>query len=217
MLEFILPALGPEVASRMRATASRVLDSFSPTALATAARGRDWRAFLDAAAPSLASLVAASADAAAVARAAALGRLLKGETLAALWAPDKLGRPPLMTAVCRRRAPLVHALLSARANPDCPASDGWTSLMWASQLGKPELCAALLRGRASPNAVARDGSSPLLCAARADASPLAVVRLLLEARGNPDLVPMQSPFDEHVDMDVREELAKAKQRFHHRT
>ena len=43
-----------------------------------------------------------------------------------------------------------------------------------------------------------DGTSPLLCAVRADSKPLEVVKLLLEHKADPALVPMQSPFDEYV-------------------
>ncbi|CAE8615909.1 unnamed protein product, partial [Polarella glacialis] len=151
----------------------------------------------------------------AVARAVALSALAPPEVRSALWAPDERGRPPLVAAACCGGdwgQTLMRALLAARAQPDASSIDGWNALMWACQLGDREACSTLLQGKASANAVSQDGTSPLLNAVRADKEPLAIVRLLLEYGADPALVPMQSPFDEYVDMDVREALARAPQR-----
>lgn len=168
---------------------------------------------------SLAKLAGAEQDATQVAsamRRAAAVAALAGRVVE-LWAPDAMGRPALVTAAGNRRAPatrrtqLLRALLQQRAQPEARSADGWDALMWSAQLGNCEDCRILLEARASPNAVSSDGTSPLLCAVRADAAPLEVVKLLLAYRADPALVPMQSPFDEYVDMDVREALARAPQ------
>ncbi|CAE7210674.1 unnamed protein product [Symbiodinium microadriaticum] len=151
-----------------------------------------------------------------VARAVAFSTFTKSKSLD-LWSPDTMGRPPLVAAACCSRqngwgSSLLTALLEARAQPEASSPDGWNPLMWASQLGNHEDCQVLLKARACPNAVSADGTSPLLCAVRADRQPLVIVKLLLSYRADPALVPMQSPFDEYVDMDVRQALASAPHR-----
>lgn len=129
-----------------------------------------------------------------------------------LWRPDA-GRPALVVAACSRpkarSQQLLRALLQQRAQPEARSPDGWNALMWSAQRGNCDDCRLLLEARASANAVSADGTSPLLCAVRADVAPLQVVKLLLTYKADPALVPMQSPFDEYVDMDVREALASA--------
>mmetsp|Transcript_192 Transcript_192/g.554 ORF Transcript_192/g.554 Transcript_192/m.554 type:complete len:295 (-) Transcript_192:140-1024(-) len=151
-----------------------------------------------------------------VARAVAFSTFTKSKSLD-LWSPNTMGRPPLVAAACCSRqngwgSSLLTALLEARAQPEASSPDGWNALMWASQLGNHEDCQVLLKARACPNAVSADGTSPLLCAVRADRQPLVIVKLLLSYRADPALVPMQSPFDEYVDMDVRQALASAPHR-----
>lgn len=227
ILGLVLPALGPLVAARLRCIGRSVAEACSTAELAAVARGPVWHAYLEAAAPPLVQLLGSvfvaaagsplrrrepAAAVRAVSHAAALGELRPGGH-AATWAPDARGLPPLVVAACfggrSGAGPVVAALLRARAPPNSCGADCWTALMWASSHGDVETCAVLLREGANVNAVAKDGTSALLCAARADHSPLRVVNLLLEHRADPALVPMQSPFDEYVDFEVRQALATA--------
>jgi len=218
VLNMVLPALGPKAARRLCAVARTTAEVCSSAALSALAWGSIWQTYLEAAAPPLAELAkATSFDAPAVVRAAALGELLP-ELRAGLWAPDAHGRPPLVLAASRRgpgatkgSAPsAVSALLAARASPNARSRDGWTALMWAATAGDLGTMRRLLRAKARVDVIAKEGTSALLCATRADRNDCAMVQLLLDHGADPALVPMQSPFDEHVAMDVRQALADAK-------
>lgn len=214
ILPWALPALGPEGAYRARQLASAARDLVSKEVLRGIAR-LEWQQHLEGALSPLVELAAVAGGRRALARAMVLGSLCPGGEVA-LWAPDRRGRPPLVALAalhCKAggRAPL-ESLLLARAEPNGAGADGWTALMWASHLGDLDGVKVLLQSKASTGIVARDGSSALLLATRADAHPLAIVKLLLSHGADPDLAPMQSPFDEHVDMDVRQALKDAKRR-----
>ncbi|CAJ1339501.1 unnamed protein product [Effrenium voratum] len=213
VLSFLLPALGLE-ACALRGLCAAALAQLTPRAVQFAAEDAPWLA-AQMGELCLAKIAAVGGAAGcaehAVRRAVAVAKLADRREL---WAADAMGRSALVAAACCSRrngwgCELLRALLEQRADLEARSPDGWNALMWAAQLGNPEECRLLLEARASPNAVSVDGTSPLLCAVRADKTPLQVVQLLLASRADPALVPMQSPFDEYVDMDVREALARA--------
>ncbi|CAE6921401.1 unnamed protein product [Symbiodinium natans] len=221
VLALILKDLGLETACRCRLLCKGAREAIGPKGMRLAVEDADWlTAQLQASgvAVSLAALAATGSTRSAaseVARAVAYSTF--ANSVLSLWSPDVMGRPPLVAAACCSRqngwgSSLLTAMLDARAQPEASSPDGWNALMWASQLGNEEDCQVLLKAMANPNAVSADGTSPLLCAVRADRQPLVIVKLLLSYRADPALVPMQSPFDEYVDMDVRQALASAPHR-----
>ncbi|CAE8721041.1 unnamed protein product [Polarella glacialis] len=206
----LLPALGPETSLCARSLCREASVSLGAAALAAAARSGAWSAeYLAATAPPLVWLVAAMAPASAVLRAATLGPLLLPGGASSAWACDARGRPPLVLAAAS--APeLVSALLRAGAEANQRDGAGWTALMWAAHRGDLQCSTHLLQAGASPNVVSRDGSSALLCAARADgglAKQLSVVKELLLALADPELVPMHMLT--HLEPEVHRVLKEA--------
>jgi len=208
----LLPALGPELAVRARALSPQLAATWDRSSIVALSRTGVWDHFLKSS-PSMLELVEKKASMAMIRRTAELG-FLSPKGADGVWAKDEQGRTPLQQAVSMRSPVLVRALLSARCPPDASTSEGtgWSPLMWAASYGEYQVCHELLQVRANVNALARDGSSPLLCATRADKASLDTVTILLAAGADPELVPMQSPFDEHIDFEVRKALAAYRQR-----
>eukprot|EP00927_Polykrikos_kofoidii_P065680 TRINITY_DN61409_c0_g1_i1.p1 TRINITY_DN61409_c0_g1~~TRINITY_DN61409_c0_g1_i1.p1 ORF type:complete len:299 (+),score=16.00 TRINITY_DN61409_c0_g1_i1:65-898(+) len=209
VIDFTIPMLGPELSVLARRLCRTCVDVCGQSNLTDVARSGVWHCFLASAAPALTSLIDANASDSEIHRAVMLASFLqRGDTT--VWAPNAQGRTPLVAAIAQRRGRLrlVRTLLAARAAPDGVGADGWTPMMWAALRGDTAVCAELLRCGATVNKISRDGTSALLCATRADDEPLGVVELLLSTGADPTLVPMNSPFDEHIDMDVRRALAR---------
>lgn len=221
VLVFALPALDPLTALRMRALAKSTSGVLQPAVLRSVASGPEWKGYLAAAALPLASLLCEgdAVDARSLARSAGLAPLAPGG-VGAIWGPDARGRSPFALAVTncrRRRQDVLQALLAASPQePSALLNDGrsgsWTPLMWAAHFGDLGCCDLLLRARARPNALTSDGTSALLCATRADRAPLKVVTMLLAHGADASLVPLQSPFDEHIDIEVRQALTQSARR-----
>mmetsp|Transcript_55990 Transcript_55990/g.131023 ORF Transcript_55990/g.131023 Transcript_55990/m.131023 type:complete len:328 (-) Transcript_55990:134-1117(-) len=213
----ILPALGPEEALRLRTIASPLRAAWDRSSIVALASTGVWSHFLRMV-PSMLSLVEQKeVDRAAIQRTAALG-FLSPDGSSGIWSADVRGRSPLGLAVAMRSPKVVRSLLKARCPPDSSADKGgsaWSPLMWAAHNGDHRVCHELLQARAHVNSVARDGSSALLCATRADKASLDTVTVLLAAGADTELVPMQSPFDEHIEMEVRQALNVYRQKARH--
>lgn len=103
---------------------------------------------------------------------------------------DSGGDTPLVWAVGRSQAGVAHdarletvrALIMAGADPNLKsgAQSGWTPLIWAAELGEPEMVKALLASGARVDATNDEGLTALNFAANAE-----VARLLIAAGANP--------------------------------
>jgi len=90
----------------------------------------------------------------------------------------------LLDAVKARDAAAVRALIASGADPDRPAVDGSTPLLYAAHLAEPELVGLLLAAGADPNAANRYGVAPIHEAARA--ADVESLRKLLAAGASVD-------------------------------
>ncbi|MGF1610032.1 MAG: ankyrin repeat domain-containing protein [Kiloniellales bacterium] len=95
------------------------------------------------------------------------------------------GHTPLTAAVTTGRRDAVAALLAYGADPDIPAEDQATALMYAAWGGDVDSVRLLLEAGADPNQRNRDDKTALMAAAANGHAE--IVRLLLEAGGEPDL------------------------------
>jgi len=207
VVDFLLPALGPEAALRLRGVAPSLAEACSHEAVAAVARTDAWLDFLQAAAPPVVQLLPA-ADLPSIRRAANIGRFVHADC----WSCDASGRPPLVLAAqdATRGAALVQALIDARASVQCGDAYGWTALMWAACSGSFSTCATLLHCGANPNHVGRDGATALCCATQAPgAEQLRIVRALLLAGANPSMVPVQGACADHWEEGVLESILVA--------
>jgi ankyrin repeat protein len=99
------------------------------------------------------------------------------------------GDPPLISAARDNDAQAVRTLIAKRANPNEPAKDGSTALLWAVYHSNLDMARALLAAGAAADAPNRFGMTPLLQASRV--GDAAIVDALIKAgadkdRGHPD-------------------------------
>ena len=94
-------------------------------------------------------------------------------------------KPLIMVATLGGFLAVVESLLKAGAVVDATDSEGYTSLIRASERGDADIVELLLKRNARPNAQTRQGASALMLAARRGNAE--IVRLLLDKKADPNL------------------------------
>jgi len=100
------------------------------------------------------------------------------------WGADRLSvEQNFLQAIKRKQLPIVHAFLTAGANPDARDDQGRPAIIWAVASGRPEIVKFLLERGADPNATDPDGTTALSLAAERRASR--IIEILESCPGIP--------------------------------
>jgi ankyrin repeat protein len=78
---------------------------------------------------------------------------------------------------------IVDALLAAGANPNMRITLGWTPLMWASSMYRPDIVKSLVAAGADVNAIQRTGKTALMLVVQ-QSDVTDIVKLLLASGAN---------------------------------
>jgi ankyrin repeat protein len=100
---------------------------------------------------------------------------------------DADGDTPLHKSVAAGQKSIAELLIAHKANVNAKGERGWTPLHTAAVYDRPAVAALLIAQGAEVNARTRSGQTPLAAAVANDKDQLAVVKLLLANKADPNI------------------------------